>query len=80
MGHLHQERASIQSTKNTLPETTDPIEKETDIMKKDLGNMRTHNIYITVEEIIGNIYTYQTGRFQVKYIWRNIYGMVLYDY
>ena len=27
MGHLDKERARIQSTKNTLPETTDPLEK-----------------------------------------------------
>ena len=49
MGHLHQERASIQSTKNTLPETTYPLEKETDIMEQDPGNIKTNNIYTAVE-------------------------------
>ena len=40
--------------------------------------MWTHDIYMTVEEVIGKIYTDQTSRFPVKSSWVNRYAMVLY--
>ena len=80
MVHLDQERAIIQSTKRTLPETTYPLEKETDIPYQYPSNMLTHNIYIAVEEIKGDRYTGQMEQFPDKYIWGNSYEMVLCDY
>ena len=61
MGHLDQERSSIRSTKKTLPETTDTMEKEKYIPEQETGIMQTHDMYIVVEEIIGKIYI-QTGQ------------------
>ena len=80
MGHQDQERANICSTKNTPPETTDPLEKETDIPEQDPRNRRTYGIYLAVEEITGNIYTNQMDRLPIKSIQGNIYVMILFDY
>ena len=80
MGHLYQERAIIRSTKKNLPETTDPLEKETDTLEQDSGNIQTHVIYIAVEEISGKIYTYQMGISPAKLIWCNRCVVLLQDY
>ena len=61
MVHLYQECTNIQLTKKNLPSTTDPLEKETYTQDQDTGNMQTHNIWITAEEIKVNIYNYQMG-------------------
>ena len=42
--------------------------------------MQTHEIYISVEYITGEIYTGQTVQFTVKFSRVNSYGMVINDY
>ena len=41
MVNLDQERARIRSTKKTLPETTDPLEKQTDTLEQGSRNIQT---------------------------------------
>ena len=80
MEYLDQERASICSTKKTLPATTDPLENETNSLEQETGNRWTHGIYISVEEMTGKIYTDQVVQFQVKYSGGSSYDMLIYDY
>ena len=56
------------------------MEKETDIPKQEPRNMQTHEIYISVEEMTGKIYTDQVVQFQVKYSGGSSYDMLIYDY
>ena len=77
-GHLDQVRQNLQLTK---PKKCDPTATDQDTFPElDSPNKQTFYCYATVEEMTGQIYTDQTGRFPVPSKLGNNYVMVLYDY
>ena len=73
-GHLDQSRKNQRSTKTkvTIVEPDDEIPEQLD--------ERTHHCFVAVQEMVGQIYTDQTGRFIAPSHTGNNYIMVLYDY
>ena len=76
-GHLKQEFKNKNSTKQQEVQKT--IEDITEFTSKD-NNTRTHDVFITVTDLQGKIYTDQTGRFPVTSSRGNKYIMIAYDY
>jgi hypothetical protein len=70
MGHMHAQRANIQSTKTSNPTST----------SQPPSRQRTNVVYTDCRTITGNIGTDQTGRFVVPSTSGNNYLFILYDY
>ena len=86
-GHMDQVRQNIKSTKKrkkkskpSSPEPTDNDVTDEAFPQSDAPNIRTHDCYVTIEEMTGQIHTDQTGRFPTPSSAGNNYVMVLYDY
>jgi hypothetical protein len=70
MGHMHQKRQHIRSTKN---EVTSDLEDET--ITPSSSGIKTYLVYAAVIDQ-GPLYTYLTGRFPVGSIKGNWYVMM----
>ena len=86
-GHMDQVRQNIKSTKKrkkksktSASESTDNDVTDEAFPQSDTPNVRTHDCYVTIEEMTGQIHTDQTGRFPTPSSAGNNYVMVLYDY
>jgi len=89
-GHQDHVRKNVQSTKpkpTPPPKTsTAPIESDDDdndedfFPVSDVPNERTHNCYLAIEQVTGQVYSDLTGKFTIPSSNGNKYILVVYDY
>ena len=73
MVHMDQQRQGTSSTK-PVPIDTDTMEEVTQMPNND----RSHHFYMTITDLEGKLYSYQTGRFPITPNRGNCYVIILY--
>jgi len=80
-GHMDQVRQNTRSTKNTKKqEATDQHDTEDQFPDSPEKNARTHNCFVSVEELTGQVFTDQTGKFPITSASGMKCIMILCDY